>query len=71
MFNDQNFSGRNIVWLFEFGSLEFVCYLDFDVWNFNNKSPLGITKTSPSGAVSLQILLLPLLLFLNQEGVIR
>jgi hypothetical protein len=35
VYNDQNFLGRHIVWIFEFWSLGFVCYLEFDVWDFN------------------------------------
>jgi hypothetical protein len=27
IFNDQNFSGQGIVWIFEFWSLEIVCIL--------------------------------------------
>jgi len=48
---DQNLPGRDIVWIFEFRSLEIVCNLQFDIWDFNksmncqqSKSPLGITK---------------------------
>ena len=51
IFNDQNLPDKDIVWIFEFWSLEFVWYLGFDIWNFNkaiklrqSKSPLGITK---------------------------
>jgi len=56
IFNDQNFSGRDIVWIFEFRSLEIVCNLQFDIWDFNksmncqqSKSPLGQTKAWSSG----------------------
>jgi hypothetical protein len=55
-FNDQNLPRRDIVWIFEFRSLEIVCYLGFVIWDFNktmnfqqSKSALGITKAWSSG----------------------
>jgi len=55
IFNDQNLLGRDIVWIFEFWSLEFVCYLEFDIWDFNmsmnfkqSKSYLETTKVLSS-----------------------
>jgi hypothetical protein len=54
IFNDQNLPGQDIVWIFEFWSLEFVWYLGFDIWNLNNsirhqqsKSPLVTNKAGP------------------------
>jgi hypothetical protein len=48
IFNDQNLSGRDIVWIFEFRPLDIVWYLQFDICDFNNsmnfqqsKFPLG------------------------------
>jgi len=44
---DQNLLERDIVWIFEFWSLEIVCNLQFDIWDFNksincqqSKSPI-------------------------------
>jgi hypothetical protein len=36
IFNDQNISGRDIVWIFEFRLLEIVWYLQFGICSFNN-----------------------------------
>ena len=33
--------GQNIVWILEFWSLEFVCYLIFDFWNLKKTNGLG------------------------------
>jgi len=35
------------VWILEFWSLEFVCYLEFDFWDFNKSQ--WVTKALPSG----------------------
>ena len=63
IFNDQNLPRQDIVWIFEFWSLEFVWYLCFDIWDFNiwmkfqqSKSPQGITKAWSSGSGFLMFL---------------
>jgi hypothetical protein len=38
--------GQAIVWIFEFLSLGFVCYLEFVIWNFGNM--LHIQKSESS-----------------------